>query len=95
MRAPVKFTFQHVGPLGITLHEIRGGTRIAIESVLHNSQAEKLGVPVGGLLMAVNGRSATGLRLAAVGKLLAGASRPCTMLVLQPDAAFEGGGKTA
>ena len=37
--------------------------------------------------MTVDGRRATGLRLAAVGKLLAAASRPCTLLVLQPDAA--------
>ena len=70
------FTFGP-GPMGIAVQEVRGGTRIAIESVTPGSQAEAIGVPVGGLLVTVDGRKATGLRLAAVGKLLAGASRPC------------------
>ena len=72
-----------VGPLGITVHEVRGGTRIAIESVHPDSQAAALGVPEGGLLMSVGAHKATGVRLAAVGKMLANSERPLTIMVLQ------------
>ena len=75
------FTFGP-GSLGITVQEVRGGTRIAIESVAPESQAAALGVPVGALLMSINGRIAKGMRLAQVGKMLAAAERPCTLHVL-------------
>ena len=81
-----------IGPLGITVHEVRGGTRIAIESVAEDSQAEKLGIPVGGLLMAVNGQHALGMRLPAVRKKLLESSRPLTLMILSdfdPNAAVE------
>ena len=73
------------GALGISLQEARGGTRVAIEAVTPDSQAAALNVPVGGLLVAVNGRSATGQRLKAVGKWLSQASRPLTLVVLQQN----------
>ena len=72
--------------MGIAVQEVRGGTRIAIETIAPASQAERLGVPIGGLVVSVDGRRSTGMRLAAVGKLLAAASRPCTIQVLMPDA---------
>ena len=87
------FTFGP-GPLGIAVQEVRGGTRIAIESVASDSQAEALGVPVGGLLMSINGRIAKGMRLAQVGKMLASAGRPCTLHILiagGPTASEAGG----
>ena len=74
-----------VGSLGITLKEVRGGTRVAIDTVNADSAAEALRVPAGGLIMSINGRSATGQRLAAVGKWLAQASRPLTLMVMQPN----------
>jgi len=78
------YTFQD-GALGITLHEVRGGTRVAVETIAAFSQAESLMLPVGSMVMAVNGRSMTGLRMAAVGKALALASRPMTLMVVHPD----------
>ena len=78
------YTFQD-GALGITLHEVRGGTRVAVETIAAFSQAESLMLPVGSMVMAVNGRSMTGLRMAAVGKALAQASRPMTLMVVHPD----------
>ena len=75
------------GPLGITLHEVRGGTRVAVETVAPHSQAESQMLPVGSMVMAINGRSATGLRVAAVGKWLAQASRPLNLMVVHPDGA--------
>ena len=80
----VPYTFDE-GSLGITLAEARGGTRVAIGSVAPHSQAETLRVPTGGMVMSINGRSATGLRVPAVGKWLAQASRPLTLIVMHPD----------
>ena len=72
------------GPLGVTLEDAQGGTRVIINEVSPASQAARLGVPVGGTLINVNGRTATGRRKAHVGKLLATDERPLTIHILHP-----------
>ncbi len=90
----VNYTFGP-GQLGIVLADTQGGTRIAIEDVIEGSRAMELGVPVGGLLVAVNGRSATGLRKVAVGKWIAQAERPLTISVILTTADAAAGHKHA
>ena len=48
----VMYTFSD-GPMGITLEDAQGGTRVLISDVSDKSQAERLGVPVGGTIMRV------------------------------------------
>ena len=76
------YVFRTTGPLGFTVHEVRGGMRVAIESVAPDSEAELLGVPVGGLLLAVDGQHVIGMRLPTVKKKLLEAGRPLTITVL-------------
>ena len=75
------------GPMGITLEDAQGGTRVVINEVLPSSQAFRLGVPVGGVLMQVNGRIATGRRKVHIGKWLAAADRPVTLQIMHPGGA--------
>ena len=74
------------GPLGVTVEERRGGTRVAIASVSDDSQAEALELPVDGMIMAVTvgGQRfvTSGMRLANVRKHLANPERPMTLTVL-------------
>jgi len=48
--------------MGFQLDDAQGGTRIVISEVSESSQAERMGVPVGGIIMKVAGRLATGKR---------------------------------
>ena len=82
----VMYTFGS-GPMGISLEDAQGGTRVVISEIADKSQAERLGVPIGGTLMRVAGRTATGKRRAEVGKWLATAERPLTLQILHPGGA--------
>lgn len=82
----ISYTFGP-GPLGLTLDNAHGGTRIVVSEVANASQAQHLGVPVGGILMEVNGRTATGRRLAHIGQWLAVEERPLTLRILHPGGA--------
>ena len=82
------YVFRTTGPLGFTVHEVRGGMRVAIESVAPDTEAELLGVPVGGLLLAVDGQHVIGMRLPTVKKKLLEAGRPLTLTVLS-DSSFK------
>ena len=76
------------GPMGIQLEDVQGGTRVAISEVGEKSQAERTGVPVGGIIMKVNGRTATGKRRTDVGKWLAAAERPLLLHIMHPGGAI-------
>ena len=82
----ISYTFGP-GPLGLTLDNAHGGTRIVVSEVANASQAQHLGVPVGGILMEINGRTATGRRLAHIGQWLATEERPLTLRILHPGGA--------
>lgn len=79
----VAYTFVS-GPMGILLEDSQGGTRVRISEVIESSQAQRMNVPVGGIIMKVNGRRATGRNKSAVGKWLIEAERPLTLLILHP-----------
>ena len=84
--AIVAYTFG-AGPMGLSLEDAQGGTRVTISEVSEQSQAGRMGVPVGGTLMKVAGRTATGKRRAEVGKWLAAAERPLVLHILHPGGA--------
>lgn len=82
----ISYTFGP-GPLGITLDDAQGGTRVVVSEVAYASQAQRMAVPVGGTLMQVNGRTATGRRLVNFRTWLATDERPLTLLILHPGGA--------
>jgi preprotein translocase subunit SecD/SecD/SecF fusion protein len=65
-----------------------GGLFGGISVVAPDTEAELLGVPVGGLLLAVDGQHVIGMRLPTVKKKLLEAGRPLTLTVLS-DSSFK------
>jgi hypothetical protein len=82
----VAYTFGP-GPMGLQIEDAQGGTRVVIGEVAVSSQAERMGVPSGGILMKVNGRVATGKRRVEVGRWLAAAERPLLLHIMHPGGA--------
>ena len=82
----IQYTFGP-GPLGFSLEEAQGGKRVTVNEVVDASQAHRMGVPVGGVLMKVGSRTATGQRRATVGKWLAAAERPLVIQIMHPGGA--------
>ena len=78
------FTFG-AGALGIDVHEVDGGSKIAIMRVEPPSQASALGVPVGAQLVAVNGSKVEGMRVDEVRRVIASIGLQPTHMRSQPD----------
>jgi hypothetical protein len=78
------FSFQEKGVLGLTVQETQNG--IAVREVSPGSMAEEAGVPIGGLIVAANGESATGMGKGEVGTQLR--ERPLALQVVPREAAY-------
>ena len=94
----VMYTFGP-GPMGFQLDDAQGGTRVIIGEVVEGSEADRMGLPVGGVLMKVANRTATNKRRAEVGKWVAAAERPLVLQIMHPGgaaaAAHGGAGRCA
>ena len=82
----INFEFKK-GIMGLTLDDAQGGTRVVVTEVAEGSPADRLGVPVGGILMKVGNRRATGRQLAQVTKWIAAAERPLVLQIMHPGGA--------
>ena len=89
----INFEFKK-GIMGLTLDDAQGGTRVVVTEVAEGSPADRLGVPVGGILMKVGNRRATGRQLAQVTKWIAAAERPLVLQIMHPGGAAAGAGLT-
>ena len=79
-RPPMEVTLS-TEKLGIGLHDEAGGA--VIRRLKAGSQAEQLGVPIGGKITMVNGEAAASLK-AELNALLSSAARPVTLVIAPP-----------